>query len=957
MAPPENTVTLSRIIRFFASPRWTVALLLAAMALVFFGTLEQRSLDIYEVKKRYFESIVAIFPSAPGSLGLLPLPGGATLSILLAINLIAGFFAYHRTRWKKFGIICIHAGLLILLAGGAVSALSQKENLMQIREGEKIAFTRSTRDYELVFSAPAQPEKPDLRAEIRLPFPLLQEALRNKQTISHPALPSPVEIKNAHENALLFARPKPGMLDSEPSAYRSSASAGYGKEMEISVAPRPPEFRPNTQNFPAAEIAFGGKTLLVSGVFEGSEMPPQTIPINGKNWEVSLRLTRSYLPFHIELLEARHDTYPGTQIPRNYSSKILVHPAADSPSSPPEQAVVSMNHPLRKNGLSFFQSGMNTTQKMTIFQVVENPGWFFPYLALALITAGMSWQFLSHLRFLPHPASAKKNDAGKKSPLVPLLASSVAIALAASFFWQASEATETAGGIFASLPAQTDGRLKPIDSVARTSLALLSGKSQIRLPDGKKLSAAQWFAEMQNNPENAASLPVFRIDHDRVLGFFGWEQTGKKFFSFAEIAPSLKKFSALVEKIRKDDSSDRGSFETQTMKLASALQHYLQIQSGHYPGQIPPPKELSDQEWKPLSEPGGTPSIASLYADLKKTSSNGGDPAPILHELSKTLRPFSNWKISFEFFFNHFDPFFQAEILYLLAFLLLCLAWLRAGETERRAAWVLLLWAFALHSFGILARMLLQDRPPVTNLHSSALFVGWAAVALAALIEKNQKNGLGISVASACGFASLLVAPTLSTGRDSMEMMQAVLDSNFWLTTHVITISLGYSAMFVAGFLGAIFLLKNAFAPKRFSEENATSLSKTIYATTCFAMLFSFVGTMLGGVWADQSWGRFWGWDPKENGALLIVLACAIFLHVRIFSLLGNKGQAALAVAGNIVTAWSWFGTNMLGVGLHSYGFAEQQLIALGAFIFLHLLLLSLVWANPKKTTESLKAA
>jgi ABC-type transport system involved in cytochrome c biogenesis permease subunit len=106
-----------------------------------------------------------------------------------------------------------------------------------------------------------------------------------------------------------------------------------------------------------------------------------------------------------------------------------------------------------------------------------------------------------------------------------------------------------------------------------------------------------------------------------------------------------------------------------------------------------------------------------------------------------------------------------------------------------------------------------------------------------------------------------------------------------------------------------------------------------VYGIVCFATLFSFVGTILGGIWADQSWGRFWGWDPKENGALIIVIWNAIILHARWGGMIKQRGLMNLAVGGNIVTSWSWFGTNMLGVGLHSYGFTDAAFVALLSFV------------------------
>ena len=156
-----------------------------------------------------------------------------------------------------------------------------------------------------------------------------------------------------------------------------------------------------------------------------------------------------------------------------------------------------------------------------------------------------------------------------------------------------------------------------------------------------------------------------------------------------------------------------------------------------------------------------------------------------------------------------------------------------------------------------------------------------------------------------------------------MEVLQAVLDTNFWLATHVVVITIGYAATFLAGFLGIVYSSCGRLHARSRQCHSRKALRRMIYGVVCFAILFSFVGTVLGGIWADQSWGRFWGWDPKENGALLIVLWNALILHARWGGLVRERGIAVLAVFGNIVTAWCWFGTNMLGVGLHSYGFTQ----------------------------------
>jgi ABC-type transport system involved in cytochrome c biogenesis permease subunit len=164
-----------------------------------------------------------------------------------------------------------------------------------------------------------------------------------------------------------------------------------------------------------------------------------------------------------------------------------------------------------------------------------------------------------------------------------------------------------------------------------------------------------------------------------------------------------------------------------------------------------------------------------------------------------------------------------------------------------------------------------------------------------------------------------------------MGVMQAVLDTNFWLATHVVTVALGYSTTFLAGALGVIYILGGVFTPFVTARQDQ-DVARLIYGTLCFSIFFSFVGTVLGGLWADDSWGRFWGWDPKENGAVIIVLWNALVLHARWDRMIQERGMAVLAVFGAVVTSWSYFGTNELGVGLHSYGFTDGVLFNLALF-------------------------
>ncbi|HEY2783515.1 MAG TPA: cytochrome c biogenesis protein CcsA, partial [Fimbriiglobus sp.] len=226
---------------------------------------------------------------------------------------------------------------------------------------------------------------------------------------------------------------------------------------------------------------------------------------------------------------------------------------------------------------------------------------------------------------------------------------------------------------------------------------------------------------------------------------------------------------------------------------------------------------------------------------------------------------------------------------------------------------------------ALICRMYLMNRwlVFVTNLYSSAIFIGWATAALGVLIELLFGRGLGTAVATVMGASSLVIAYFLGLDGDTLNMLQAVLDTNFWLATHVTTVTLGYAATYFAGFFGLVYIITGVATPY-LTGDVRKSLAQVIYGTICFATFLSFTGTVLGGIWADQSWGRFWGWDPKENGAVLIVLWNVLVLHARWAGLVKARGVAVLTIFGNIITMWSWFGTNQLGKGLHAYGFSKE---------------------------------
>jgi len=564
---------------------------------------------------------------------------------------------------------------------------------------------------------------------------------------------------------------------------------------------------------------------------------------------------------------------------------------------------------------------------------------------------------------------------------------------------------------FARLPVLVDGRIKPLDTVARTSLLVLQGRQRFVAPNGVSLQPVEWLLDVFFNPAVADDYQHFLIENPEVLAIFGREQGNQKRFSFNELRGGLSELERQMRLADPVDEPVRTPFQREVAKLYQRVVLYQRLKQSvnledspdffadlqRFQNLLPAgiaavrAKEAgqpyNEQDYKAvmdfasrfqfMSESGyllvippeaGNPDVTAwkktgdalmgtfrrgevnldvlVYAALGRAwrlkqprDFNDGVKA-YGTQLARQFKP-QLLKCSIEAGFNQAQPFYSSMVLYVLAFLLAVISWLKWPETLQHSAFWLLALAFAGATAGILTRMWLEGRPPVTNLYSSAVFVGWVAVALCLVLERLYKNAIGAVAGGMIGFGTLLIAHHLSLSGDTMEMMRAVLDSNFWLATHVVVITMGYGSTFLAGFLAIIYIFRGALT-KSLTKETADALTRMVYGIVCFATLFSLVGTVLGGIWADQSWGRFWGWDPKENGALIIVLWNAIILHCRWGGLVKQRGLMMLAVFGNIVTSWSWFGVNMLGVGLHSYGFMQAAFYWLIAFVASQVLIIGL---------------
>ena len=988
-------ISLLRSLRdTFVSLKLTLALLGFAMVLIFAATLDQVNLGIWAVQEKYFRSFIVYLKAGPFVVPAFP--GGYLVGGLLLLNLTAAFLHRFAFTWRKAGIVAAHAGLILLLVGELLTGLWQEDFHLRLDEGQTRNYAESFRDNELVLIDTTDPKFDDVVA-------IPERTLAQKTPIQHPRLPFRVVATTFYPNSIIQPHHAGGAGPASDAAPR--ATTGIGQHLV--AVPQPITHNPDERNLPTAFVEIiAPEGSLGRWMVSLQLAAPQTFEYGGRQWSLALRSKRNYQPFSLTLLKFSHDRYAGTQIPKNFSSQLrLVTPDGKDD----REVLIYMNNPLRYGGLTFYQAGFENNDRTTVLQVVRNPSWLFPYVACTLMGLGLLYQFSFHLvgfvrrRRTAGPGAADGVKAPRPHPTTQesrllrngLAAVVAGLALLAVAF--SLRPVRNAGAFdvaaFSRLPTLVNGRVKPLDTVARTTLLAIQGRQRVTTPDGRSLTPATWLLDVLYRPAVADTYRTFEIVHPDVLALAQLtteDGDGGKRFALRQFAARLSEIDRQAKLADGTEANARSPFQRAIVQLRNAVLLYQHLQAslvapgdnaflerlarfesiqptlaanGHaapdgprpsaedaalvlelarsfavmdssgYLHLIPPATASPDNSgwktaggaWGDSFSPAGAAPAARAYAVIGRAwladqSDVFNQTVAALHQDLRRVFPDAMRKSSVETRFNSAQPFYSATVLYVAAFLVALVSWLKWPEALGRTAFALVLVAFLVSTAGIATRMWLEARPPVTNLYSSALFVGWGAVALCLALEYFFRNAIGSAAAGLIGFATLLIAHHLALGGDTLEMMRAVLDSNFWLATHVVTITVGYSATFLAGFLALFYVLRGLFT-RSLDAATADGIARMIYGIVCFATLFSLVGTVLGGIWADQSWGRFWGWDPKENGALLIVLWNAMILHARIGGLVRQRGLAVMAIFGNIVTAWSWFGVNMLGVGLHSYGF------------------------------------
>lgn len=344
-----------------------------------------------------------------------------------------------------------------------------------------------------------------------------------------------------------------------------------------------------------------------------------------------------------------------------------------------------------------------------------------------------------------------------------------------------------------------------------------------------------------------------------------------------------------------------------------------------------------------------TTAYMTLWQDMM-IAYRAGDVAKWDKAVEEALKQTNHIKFKIETYYNTLHLIQVALFIYGIVFLLMVIANLIPAQIIRleKIAFAVLACGVITHIFHIMLRVYILARPPVGTLYESILFVSLISVIGFAFLAYRQKNSTGILLGSLSGILLLTTAMGFA-GEDNMNNLIAVLNTNFWLGTHVLCITIGYGVCFIVSLMAHYWLVRHAMAPSSSSEKFLPQVQKNVKTLVILSLLFTTIGTILGGIWADQSWGRFWGWDPKENGALLIVLWLAWMLHGRMSGHITHRGYMAAAAFLSVIVVLAWFGVNLLSVGLHSYGFISGIATGIGLFCAAEILIIGGLWAVIRK--------
>ena len=501
---------------------------------------------------------------------------------------------------------------------------------------------------------------------------------------------------------------------------------------------------------------------------------------------------------------------------------------------------------------------------------------------------------------------------------------------------------------------QDGGRRKPVDTFARETLIRITGRSTYTDKTGRKWQPNDFVLSALLDTHDWKSEPMVLISLGQLIGQLGLDKTQRR-FSFAQLASSAELLRIANEARalkRAEQPLDR--IQQEALSVNDRLALLGNVMNGNALLIVPSPQRETDAWIAPdpaavaayYNETQFAPAFAELTKMMRAyTQGDGFNFSRAASQLREGLRELSpatypqDRQLRLEYFYNHFEGFYRAIWCYGIALVILIVAHLRKrGHTLRNIGVAVAIVGLAFQTTGIVMRCMIAGRPPVTNMYESIIWVSFAVLFFGMIFFARYRTLVYLLAALPVTLIALLLVHQMPIAMpSSIDPLVPVLRDNFWLTIHVLTITLSYAAFALAMGFGHILLWRYARNPAAASAD--APMHFWLYRVLQLGVLLLAAGTILGGVWANYSWGRFWGWDPKETWALIALLCYILTLHGRLAGWWTEFGLVVASVVCFLAVLMAWYGVNfVLGKGLHSYGFGIGGETYVATFVIADLL-------------------
>jgi len=520
------------------------------------------------------------------------------------------------------------------------------------------------------------------------------------------------------------------------------------------------------------------------------------------------------------------------------------------------------------------------------------------------------------------------------------------------------------------LAIQDGGRRKPVDTFARETLIRVTGRSTYTDKSGRTWQPNDFILSALLETHDWKNEPMVLVSFGKLKEQLGLDKTQRR-FSFAQLtgSPELQRITneARAHK-RAEQPLDR--VQQEALSVSDRLALLENVMTGNALLIVPAPRSETD----PWAVPDPA-TVASYYNEAQFTSAfsqvtkmtgayaqrdafNFSSAARQLRENLRRLSPSiypQERQLRLEYFYNHFESFYRAIWCYGIALVILIAAHLRKrGTALRNIGVAVAILGLAFQASGIVMRCLIAGRPPVTNMYESIIWVSFAVSFFGMIFFARYRTPVYLLAALPVTLIALLLVHQMPIAMpSSIDPLVPVLRDNFWLTIHVLTITLSYAAFALAMGFGHILLWRYARNPAAASAD--APMHFWLYRVLQLGVLLLAAGTILGGVWANYSWGRFWGWDPKETWALIALLCYILTLHGRLAGWWTEFGLVVASVVCFLAVLMAWYGVNfVLGKGLHSYGFGIGGETYVATFVIADLLFVAFaIWRYRMSKTVS----